>query len=405
MKSTTSQLDGQGILDLGLPEIDAPAELAWPATGELAPGLGPLPAASLDGFATSLFVQAYADEMRDAARLVEYTRVGAVYTIRRGRTLSHLHQAIAAVDVTQRRTRSSTILIDRNLYSGRNRKQAVDGLDRQWVDQQFNILRLPWAMTDSGFIATMADLTRVLHDAETMNERVIVALPMAHELIRDNASDVADQVRQQGHPVAVMLGHAADPFDEPAVPTGMVHLIREADRPVLQLRCDTSAVGLISHGAVVGAVGTHSGLRHIYPVTKRKGRGPFGEELAFVIPEFLGYYRQKRFEPAYLRDPGQHVWWCPCFFCASRDLTWIGNQPKELKFRAAFQHSVAALARIGGELELAGARIGRPQAWASMCGTAIRTLSAAENPSGSSWEPKPALRNWSTLLPTKTLSQ
>jgi hypothetical protein len=115
-----------------------------------------------------------------------------------------------------------------------------------------------------------------------------------------------------------------------------------------------------------------------------------------VIPELLGYYLQTRFTKAFLRDPGHRAWVCRCWFCGGRSLDWIENQPAELVDRTVMSHSVSALALIAERLA------GYPDpgaGWTEMCAAAQALHLEIANPSGSPWDPKPALVHWQTLAP------
>jgi hypothetical protein len=392
------ETDVQGEFDLGLPALPKPAvDLTWPPHDERLHGYSELPHSRLSGFSTGLFVQAYGQQARDAARLAMYSGVGCVFTVDHWRrSVSALHQVIGGIETVRRRTASNNLLVDHNCYSGRNRKLPEHGLSKNWIHQQHSYLQLPWATTDSGYISSPGDVRRVLSDGEQLAGQVVVALPMDFTVLRDEASSVVDMVNAQQHPVAVMLGHEADPFDEPGVAAGLTHLIAQVNVPVLLLRSDTSALGALGHGAAVGAVGTRSGLRHIYPI--KTGGGP--EKLSFVIPELMGYYREQRFAQAYLRDPDRSEWRCSCWFCAGRDLVWISNQAEQLADRAAFQHSVTAVAQMGAELAAHVPAIGGPQTWAVMCARAQKAHEEIANPTGSRWEPKAAQGHWIRAVPT-----
>jgi hypothetical protein len=386
----------QESLELGLPPEQSVPTLAWPGPGERL--TRELPLSGLAGFTTGLFVQARASEAADVRRLVQHTGVGAVFTVER-RKGPRLHQALRAVDHMRRLASSDNVLIDQGLYSGRRRKLARDGLTKDCVREQLQVLKLPWALTDSGYIATLDDVDLVLNAAARLNGRVVVALPMDYRVLRDHASEIAARVNGQSHPVAVMLEHANDPVDARGVVEGLTHVIANTVHPVLLLRSDTSVLGALAHGAAVGAVGTHSGLRHIYPAKEGGGRP---EQLAFVIPELLGYFAQPRFARAYLRDPRHTAWECSCWFCTGRQLTWVGNQAESLMFRGAFQHSVAAVGQMGALLQSGVPGLDTAQVWSAMCAGARARHEAIANPSGSTWKPKAALSHWASLTPALT---
>lgn len=383
MASKRTVHDDQLELDLG---TASPARMEWPEPGELLPAA--LPVGRLDGFTTSVFAQVYARDYRTAVRLAEYTGVGAVLTLL-GKGPLWL-QARGPTLETKRRTKS--LLVDANQYSGKNRKPAAVGMDPEWITHQQSHLGLRWALTNSGYAATLADVQLLIEHGSNMPGQSITALPMRWEVLRDDAPTIAWLIRQQERPVALMLEHKGDPFDDVDLVRALVYVIQHAGNPVLLLRCDVSALGAISHGAVVGAVGG-TGLRHIYPKVKGPGGPP---PLSFVIPDLLGYYTHTRFVKAFTRDPGHRAWTCRCWFCGGKTLDWLANQPREIQTRTVMSHSVSALAQIAERL----AQHADPASgWTEMCAAAQAVHLEIANPSGSPWEPKPALVHWQALTP------
>lgn len=377
--------DDQLEFDLG---AASPARMVWPEPGEVMPAV--LPAGKLDGFTTSVFAQVYARDYRTAVRLTEYTGVGAVLTLL-GKGPLWLQARGPALE-TKRRTKS--LLIDANQYSGKNRKPAGAGIDPEWINQQHRELGLHWAITNSGYAASLEDVRTLVEAGTDLPDRSITALPMRWEVLRDEAPTIAWHIGQQGHPVALILEHKGDPFDDVDVVRALAHVIQRSGNPVLLLRSDVSALGAISHGAVAGAVGG-TGLRHIYPKVKGPGGPP---PLSFVIPDLLGYYTQTRFEKAFTRDPGHRAWSCRCWFCGGRTLDWLANQPKETQSRNVMSHSVSALAQVAERL---AAHPDPAAGWTEMCAAAQQVHSEIANPSGSPWIPKLALQHWQTLTPAR----
>lgn len=350
-----------------------------------------IPERGLPGLGSHLFIQAHSSEATDAAPLISHGGIGAVYTLPRGkRNASVLQQARGPVLATRKVAPKADILVDRNRYSGNTRVAARTPLDLQWAKDQLYLLQLPWALADPGFCRTMSDVRWVLDDAHQLPERTIIPLPMPHELLRDDADGLLRWVNDQDKPVAVILEHGADPFSTAGVAMGLTRLIHGATVPVLLLRTDTSALGAISHGAAAGAIGAHSGLRHVYPETEGDGGHP--ERLSFVVPNLLTYVLGSRVGQAYEDNPDLALWQCDCWFCHGRDLSWIDTEPPALA--DAFQHSVAAVAGLGAQLRTHLATMTPVQAWDQMCTTAQVAHDEASNPSGSPWAPQDFLANW-----------
>lgn len=245
-------------------------------------------------------------------------------------------------------------------------------------------------MGDPGYAGSLADVASVLGQGRSLPARTIVPLAIPHQLLREDAPTLLALVNDQDKPVALILEHENDPFGTAGVVAGLVHVLHGAQVPVLLLRTDTSALGAISHGAAVGAVGAHSSLRHVFPIKDATGGHP--EHLAFVVPELLTYVLGDRFLKAYLAHPGLPAWQCGCWFCYGRALTWIPahSQPKA----RAFQHSIAAIADLGVQLRANLTRLNPIQAWDQMVIAAQLAHDAVINPSGRPWIPQDFLGHW-----------
>jgi len=377
------------VLPLGLPALSVSLP-AQPPTVVGPPALA-LPRQVLPGFSSNLLVQAYDGEAATAAAVIAHAGVGVVHTIEHlGRKSTHFGNARAAVTLTRQSAPTADILIDRNRYSGKNRAVVTDAMSTQWVTDQLTVLGLPWAMADPGFAYTVSDIARVLSDAHALPERVIVPLAMPYEVLRDDAPAIVALINEQDKPVAVILEHKNDPCGAAGVVDGLIHLLHGASVPVLFLRTDTSALGAIAHGAVAAGVGTHSGLRHNFPIPPKPGGGR--EKLAFVVPDLLTYVQADRFAKAYLVKPTLPMWRCGCWLCRGRDLNWI--RASHHAFAVAFQHSVTVIADLGAQLQHRAVTTHPIQAWDDMVTTAQAAHGAASNPSGSPWAPQEFLAHW-----------
>lgn len=378
------------VLPLALPHRMATSAPPVPPAPAAQPALA-LPGRMLPGFTSNLLVQANDTESAATASVIAHAGVGVVHTLshRHRRRSSQFADVLAAVTHTRRVAPTADVLVDRNRYSGGRRADTTSPMSAQWVEDQLIRLKLPWAMGDPGFASSIADVGSVLSDGQTLKGRVIIPLPIPHELLRDDADTILGLVNDQDKPVAIILQHRADPFGTAGVVEGLTHLLHGADVPVLLLRTDTSALGAISHGAAAAAVGAHSGLRHVFPIQDKAGGA--GEKLAFVIPELLTYVLANRFAKAYLLDPSLPMWRCACWLCGGRDLNWIkASQHAPI---AAFQHSVTTISQLGAQLQ----RLSRTHpiaAWDQMVTAAQAAHGAASNPSGSPWAPQDFLAHW-----------
>lgn len=351
----------------------------------------------LTGLQSDLFVQAECHRVEAATSLVHTNGVGIVYAINPLRRKRMKADAGAVIDRTRRRAPSADVLIDASWYTGKNRKLASSAPTRDWITCQRGH-GLSWAMTDSGYCGAgdLDGLVTTLSAGAGFGPGVIVALPLSHRWLTEDADTLKTQIDRFGVPVALMLEDESDPLDRSGAVSGLVEVLA-TDTPVMLLRSDVAALGALAYGAAGGAVGTTSTYRHIYPRSDRDGGGPV--RLSFVIPQLLGYFLNSRFENAYRIDATLPAWKCGCLYCAGLDLTWIASSQDP--FEAAFQHSVAALAALGRNLTASiAAGVSAPSAWTQMCLAAQMEHFTVERATGGEWKPKDSLAEWIRITPT-----
>jgi hypothetical protein len=180
-----------------------------------------------------------------------------------------------------------------------------------------------------------------------------------------------------------MVEDADDPFDTKSSVLGLVHLL-ESDVPILSLRNDCSAIGALAFGAVGGAVGTRTSLRHFFPIRDHGGFGGRGATAA-LVPMALVYKKLDRIVDAYRLDPSQPYWLCHCLECAGKTLNSIIEEEQ------AFAHSLMCLVRITAKVLSSPSPDDRRQSWIRTCQVAQSTnyeISGAGVP----WKP-PAFQN------------
>jgi hypothetical protein len=219
-----------------------------------------------------------------------------------------------------------------------------------WIAVQRR-LRLP-VLTDSGYVAgdDLLGLTSILDRARLLGD-VIAVLPLHPSWLsqRGRRQFLLDRVAHAGVPVAVVLEHSKDPLSVQAVVAGLLELLA-LPVPVLLLRCDTSALGALCHGAMSAAVGTTSSLRHLYPMPRTPGR-PRPTEVAAVVKQCLAYVGVDRIATAVQADPDEPMWTCDCATCKQRALDWLATiEQRPARERAAFSHSIEVLLDLRDEL-------------------------------------------------------
>lgn len=287
------------------------------------------------------------------------------------------------------------LLVEASAYSGKGRKLASDPFDHDWMNQQRR-LGLAAILPDAGYIdqddeaGLVSILSRVKDDRQ--DTVALLALNRTWMDHKHGLSTLKHHIADAGVPVALVLEHSRDPLSRRYALAGLVSLF-DTGVPVMLLRCDASAVGALCFGALAAAVGTRTGLRHLYPLGPGSG-GPTTPSIAVLVRGMLSYISLEKLDLAYSADPDNHLWWCDCEVCGGRDLSWLGSAPNPEV--AAYLHSVEVLYQIRHDLfEEALTPTERRQAWIAQCDAAIFQHDwVAEN---IGWDPQPVLGNWTSL--------
>ena len=341
----------------------------------------------LQGLATRLLVHARASEAAAVAELASTEAIGAVFV---GTNESSARQAVAAMRM---KNDAAPVMLDANRYSGRNRCGAGQGVSSDWMAFQRRF-GLPWQLSDSGYIGDgdLDGLRTILTGTRSAGDGAVAVLPLAPSWWTvGRVEQLIAEVQTYQVPVALVLEHSKDPFSAFRTVVGVMNLIRAVPVPVLLLRSDTSGLGVLANGGAAAAVGSASGLRHLYPVPKKGGGGPL-THTSLLWPVGLSYRTIEKLTDAIAADPDALHWVCMCSVCYGRSIEWILNFPNT--HTNAFLHSVAALRSIATDIEA-----GR-ETWQSMCMNAQwKTFEVAEL-SGKSWQPPAALGAWNRALQT-----
>lgn len=342
----------------------------------------------LDGFGARMAVHAPASNADRVAGICAAEQLGAVYTIPTTGSRSSMFATAAGVLRTHRLQVGAvdSVLLDAQRYSGNNRVPGTEPHDLGWTAHQHRNGQ-QWALTDSGYIAENDELAlrATLEEGTRHTGHVVVALPLHASWLRRRADYVRRRIETAGRPVAVMLEHSDDPLGSRKTLQGLLEILH-ASVPVALLRCDVSAVGALAYGAATAAVGTKTGLRHIFP--SRPGGGGLGRgKTAAVVPRALAYRQLDKIREAVVADSDQTRWVCNCSWCAGALLDGIFTEED------AFHHSLATLA------ELANGVITSPDpgaTWKSMCFDAQFSAYDIAAETGLDWPVPRFLGHWLT---------
>lgn len=276
---------------------------------------------------------------------------------------------ITATYVRQHKHYSRPLLIDRDRYSGKNRLLAAHAFDNNWISRQRD-LGVAGVLPDAGYIGEgdEAGLASILARVHDLGPDVIAPLAL-HVTWLDRKRGLPvllEHVGAAGVPIAIALEHQADPLDQRYAVSGLLNLLA-LPIPVIVLRCDISAIGALCFGARAAAVGTRTGLRHIFPPDNGGGGGT--AKIAALVRGCLAFVSLDKLDLAMQADPENAVWICRCVVCADRTLDWLGSAPDPEA--VAYLHSLETLYQIRSDVVSAHSTDRqRQQSWVAQCSSA-----------------------------------
>ncbi|MEU0790123.1 hypothetical protein ABZ342_08640 [Amycolatopsis sp. NPDC005961] len=284
------------------------------------------------------------------------------------------------------------LLCDADRYSGSKRVAAARGTHPAWLVRQADLGLLP--LTDSGYVALydIRGLRTILRTAARRRSPVVAVLPLAARWFATTSACEAlvREINAHGVPVAIAVEHRDDPFGVQYLIRRFLRLLAAAEVPVILLRSDIAAIGVLCHGAHAAAAGTISALRHTYPQVRRGG-APRPGVSAFVTP-LLAYHRLETLERVFDGTPDlAQLWPCECPVCDTRTPARLGSAGE------AARHSVHALLALHADLRRARTRAAMISSWHEHCSHALGVHEqVAEEVRG--WRAPSGVRGWVKVI-------
>ncbi|HEY0639617.1 MAG TPA: hypothetical protein VGD67_18370, partial [Pseudonocardiaceae bacterium] len=267
------------------------------ATGGGGPGLRDLRG--------SLLVQASPDDAAQIAPWADRPGGGLVLTGRDG--------LAAARELLASGVRCP-VLVDAARYM-QVRTHRRSQLSESWIDWQRSA-GLPVALTDSGYVGQGDGdgLCSVLTQAAAFGPGVVAVLPLHASWLVDDIDRLCAEVAAAEIPVALVVEHNADPLGHLPMVDGLLRLLM-LGVPVMLLRADVSAVGVLCFGGHAVAVGLRESMR------RGPTRRPRQDRPGVLVPQLLRFVESQR-----LAGPGAAaLWHCDCEVCADPDLARSGR--------------------------------------------------------------------------------
>ena len=155
-----------------------------------------------------------------------------------------------------------------------------------------------------------------------------------------------EPVRESGLPIATVFAAHGDALSTPRRLEGAIEIIQAA-RLACVLRCDMSTVGFMAMGALFGAIGTSSGVRHLYLPPRRRGRHDPARNI--FVPKFANWMKETFVERVFADSRVDDLFRCDCSVCGQngdvRELTRGDVDPAHQD-----GHSMAAAVRLARQV-------------------------------------------------------
>jgi hypothetical protein len=169
-------------------------------------------------------------------------------------------------------------------------------------------------------------------------------------------------VREADVPFATVFAARGDPLGTPAQIEGAISLLQV--NVSMTLRCDMSAIGLMALGALTGAIGASSAVRHLWLPSKKRGNTPASASL--FVPRATNWMKTTFVRQAQADPDLDELFGCDCPVCGPngdvRHLL-LANVDTSLVDR----HSVAAVVKSAHSVLDAGDPV---DAWLEKCSQA-----------------------------------
>jgi hypothetical protein len=177
----------------------------------------------------------------------------------------------------------------------------------EWLTRQ-QAAGVPLILTDTPRIGNddRSALRKALERWAAIEDPTLVVLPIEPWWLREGLPHLTEEVRAAGRPVAIVLLHQYNGLDTARAIAGLLTFMADVEPlPVVLLRCDISAVGLVAHRAFAGFVGGSANTRH-GPLPMRRPDRAEGEDErddspSVFVPALHNYVKASKL-PALARD-------------------------------------------------------------------------------------------------------
>ena len=300
--------------------------------------------------------------------------------------------------------RTSGVLVDPAAYGTSAATDSGPLFDYdEWLTRQ-QVAGVPLILTDTPRIPNddRSALRKALERWAAIDDPTLVVLPIEPWWLREGLPHLIEEVRAAGRSVAIVVLHRYNGLDTARTLAGLLTFIADVEPlPVVVLRCDISAVGMVAHQAFAGFVGWSANTRHGPLPMRRPDRAEGDDERddspSVFVPALHNYVKTSKL-PALARNRSMNILCCGDPVCRGDSLLEIAELT-ETDLRAgrllASRHNIASTEQVARRI------LGAPEprgAWREAC-LAGAEASASLAESGVSLPSSRWLRQWLDLGP------
>jgi hypothetical protein len=205
--------------------------------------------------------------------------------------------------------------------------------------------------------------------------------------------DMCAELWSSGIPVAFLFAGGADPLSTRREVAAAVKLISATPSSIV-LRCDLSAIGLVSFGAQLGSIGATSAMRHVFVPMPNSSNGGRDRSAHVLVPSLRAWVRGSTLNHI---DGPADLFRCACRVCDGRSvLRFRESGPLDDLIRdEAEAHDVLAWREIADRV-LANEEADPRRAWLGECEAGLEGYRILRE-DGIGLTPPGYLRAWSSL--------
>jgi hypothetical protein len=180
------------------------------------------------------------------------------------------------------------------------------------------------------------------------NPRVVTTVAVPQEwLTRTYRPCLLRELQRSTRPVAFVVIGQLDPFEDPEVAQGLLHVLDACPGKIFHHRTDMSAIETLGHGGLAAAIGVTTSLRHTIPPGRRaqKRRRPAHSRPLHVFVPDISEFRDIAELEAWFGDDAPK---CALADCCARPLTDFSHEASDTELLAV--HNVRGWLPVAEDL-------------------------------------------------------